>query len=143
MGDPSSEGGIAVGTAATWKVGEYKLAGTSWPAPKNYYGFDLVGWNACAVQAYRCASVTEPYCGIRLRQTMHHHAQSDYDDFFVSYQDNELGEEIDGRVLPEPNPNKTSIGFITSSKNSAERGDESGVLSIPELAQGQIAEVLR
>lgn len=57
------------------------------------------------------------HCGIRLRQTMHHHAQSDYDDFFVSYQDNELGEEIGGRVLQEPNPNKTSIGFITSSKN--------------------------
>lgn len=120
LGDPSKKGGIAVGTAATWKVGEYTLAGTTWPAPKNYFGFDLVGWSACTVQAYRCAGVTEPYCGTRLRQTMHHHAQSDYPDFFVAYQDNELGEEIGGRVLPDPNPNKTSIGFITSSKNTTQ-----------------------
>ena len=105
---------------SSWKIGEYTLAGTSWPAPKNYFGFDLVGFSTCAVQFYRCSGANKPYCGTRLRQTMHHHAQSDYPDFFVAYQDNELGEQIGGRIMPEPNANKTSAGFMTSSKNTTQ-----------------------
>lgn len=100
------------GTPASWKVGELKGAGVTMPAGKNQWGWDFVGWNGCAIHAYRCAKATVPECGNDVLQGIHIKSPADDDFSEIIYQQS-LREAIGGSIIPG-DPRKRGFGPITS-----------------------------
>jgi hypothetical protein len=119
------------GVTGTWTVGMLVSADGITTAPKNVYGIDYVGWKACPIEAYRCAGVTMPRCGIQLMQGLEIHSPADQPKVFAPYvppKINQLAETINGYIIAgypvgQPNNPLVGIGVIQSQRgNGSIRG---------------------
>ncbi|HEY8032544.1 MAG TPA: hypothetical protein VIF02_09285 [Methylocella sp.] len=126
---PGSELGNGGTGPSQWTVGKLLETRGTPPidGPNNAYGYDFVGWDYCAIEAYRCAGITGIHCGNELTQIMQ--IKSPADDFFADYTppySNILISWINGQILLPPNPNANGIGQFQS-----RRGD-GGLRTYPE-----------
>ena len=109
---------VVGGHVGSWEVGKFKQPTGTIDAPKNSYGYDLVGWAACSVEGYRCARATTPPCQQSVAQRMSHHAQSEPAGMYTFYATNMMTETLGGGVTVLPTSAVApTLGPITSIKN--------------------------